>query len=195
MAAGDRAAGAAAKASADNPPEKPSVEVPERGFQRLVRKADMCVMLGISPRAFQDMVDAGCPVVDRGKAGKPMIVDVQAVLAWKGERDRRGENPQMTQSANAALDARRRNAEAQAELREFELAKMRGETITVAEVVPILREELGAVRTRLLQVAGRVAPNINAGMTAKEIEEMIDEEIREALTELTVDQVELKRVA
>lgn len=124
-----------------------------------------------------------------------MLVDVQAVLAWKTQRDRRGENLAMTENANAALDARRRNAEAQAKLREYDLAKIEGETILVSEVMPIVRDELASVRARLLQVGNRVAPSIVDGMSIAEVEDMINDEIRDALTELTLDEQPLRRVA
>jgi phage terminase Nu1 subunit (DNA packaging protein) len=185
--------GAPIEAQPDNATEKPSV--PERGFQRLVRKSDMAQMLGISTRALQDMLDSGCPVVDRGRPGQAAVFDVTQVIAWKAARDRRGENPAMTQSANAAQDARRRNHEAQAAMREFELAAIAGDTIRVSEVLPILRDQLARVRAQLLQVPARIAPDIQADMTIAEIEDVIDREIRDCLGELTLDEVELKRVA
>lgn len=186
--------GATVEAQPHNPVEKPSV-TPIGVVGRTVTMAEMCQMLSIARRSFQDMVLAGCPVVDHGGRGKAMQVDVASVLAWVRDRDRKGEDPTKIAGATAALDARRRNAEAQAELREFELKKLRGETILVSEVMPIVREELAGVRARLLQIASRLAPQITPEMTILEIEEAIDEEIREALIELTVDQVELKRVA
>lgn len=180
--------GATAKVSAGQ------VEGPDRGFEKIIRMADMAAMLNISRRGFQDMVEAGCPVVDRGGTGKPMLVEVTAVLAWVRARDRKGESLKMTQGAEQALDARRRNAEAQAELREHELARIRGETVLVSEVRPILREELGAVRARLLQIAGRVAPRLaEGGLSIQEIEAEIDAEVVEALTELTLDTRDLVR--
>lgn len=155
--------------------------------------ADMAEMLNISRRAFQDMVASGCPVVERGGLGKPMLVEVSAVLGWVRQRDRRGESLKMTAGAESALDARRRNAEAQAELREHELARLRGETILVSEVRPLMREELGDVRARLLQIGGRVAPRLVDGMSLQEIEDEINAEVAEALTSLTLDVRDLVR--
>lgn len=122
-----------------------------------------------------------------------MLVEVTAVLAWVRTKDRKGESLKMSAGAESALDARRRNAEAQAELREHELARLRGETVLVSEVRPILREELGAVRARLLQIGGRVAPRLAEGMSLQEIEDEVNAEVAEALTELTLDVRDLVR--
>lgn len=153
----------------------------------------MARMLGVSTRAVQDMINAGCPVVDRGSPGQAAVMEVAAVLAWVRQRDRRSEDPRRSAASETALGARARNAAAQAELREYELAQLRGELIRVSDVLPIVREELASVRARLLQIPGRVAPSIAGGMTLQEIEEAIDEEIRDALTELTTDHRELQR--
>ena len=58
--------------------------------------------------------------------------------------------------------------------------------IRIDDVVPIRADELANVRSRLLAMAGRLAPEL-VGKEAETIEEAIDAGVTAALSELTCD--------
>jgi len=74
---------------------------------------------------------------------------------------------------------------AAAELAELKLAKLRGELVAVEDCLPILREELANLRSRLMAMPGRLAHTLSAMTDPLAVERAIDEEIEAALTEIT----------
>ena len=54
----------------------------------LVRSGALTKALGISRRGLTRMQEAGLPVVERGRGGRPNLYDISAVLRWQRENDR-----------------------------------------------------------------------------------------------------------
>jgi phage terminase small subunit/phage terminase Nu1 subunit (DNA packaging protein) len=82
-------------------------------------------------------------------------------------------------------EAKRRYTQAQAELKELELAEKRGQMVSVEDVAPILADELANVRSRLMAMPGRLAVELAAVSDAAAIERLITHEIAGALSEIT----------
>lgn len=85
------------------------------------------------------------------------------------------------------MEARRRKLQADAEVRELELAKLRRELIAAPDVERRWIEIASTIRARLLAVGSRIAPRIVGEADRSRIERQIDGEIRQALTELATE--------
>lgn len=79
---------------------------------------------------------------------------------------------------------------AEARLKEMELARLQGGTWTVEEVVALFREESAIVRSQLLAVPGRCAVPLAAESDPALIEAALDLELNAALASITGDRVE-----
>jgi hypothetical protein len=113
------------------------------------------------------------------------LAAIQDTAGWR-LRDRRWfeERKRLQPPAD---DARQRYTMAQAELKELQLAEKRGDMISVDDIAPIITEELSNLRQRLMEMPGRLAPNLVGMMDAGKIEMAIRAEIDAALAELTSD--------
>ena len=92
----------------------------------------------------------------------------------------------MNQTVNTELIAAKvRNENAAADLKEFKLSVLRKEYVALTDVNKKLTADIGKVRTKLLGLSTRIAPQL-AGQVhnAEEIKRLIDSVVYEALTEL-----------
>lgn len=74
-----------------------------------------------------------------------------------------------------------------ARLKQLEYDREIGLVVTIDDVVVAVASEYAVVRNRLLGIGSKVAPEIAAMGSAEEIKALIDEEVIEALNQLTVD--------
>ena len=83
------------------------------------------------------------------------------------------------------IAAKTRNENAAADIKEFKLAIMRKEYVAVSAVNKKLASDVGKVRTKLLGLSSRIAPQL-AGQIheAEEIKRLIDAIVYEALSDL-----------
>src|SRR6266404_493478 len=151
--------------------------------QQVVSVDKLAKMLGKSRHYVLDRLRAGLPFVDRCARGIAYTFDPAAARAWCADYDAnmdrsRLPNPEMT-------EGRRRFSMAQAELKELQLAEKRGQLVSIEAVTATLRDELTAVRGRLLAMPGRLAGQLLMKSDPAEIERLIDDEVRAALTELS----------
>lgn len=102
----------------------------------------------------------------------------------------------LQQSASAAgspgdlADAELRKAAAEAELKELRLARERGELIAVDDLARLVEAEYVAVRSRLLAIPSKLAPEIAQIDNPTEVQALIAAEIHEALDELGRDEID-----
>lgn len=85
-------------------------------------------------------------------------------------------------------EARARATAAQADLRELDLRKKRAEVVAIDDVMYVLADQLASVRTRLLAIPARVAPEVLGVNDQTQIIQTIRRECISALAELSVDQ-------
>lgn len=92
----------------------------------------------------------------------------------------------MNKTQDASLiEAKTRNENAAADIKEFKLAVMRKEYVSVEAVNKKLSADVGKVRTKLLGLSSRIAPQLAGQLhEADEIKRVIDAVVYEALTEL-----------
>ena len=68
---------------------------------------------------------------------------------------------------------------------ELELARLRDELIPVAQILPAFEGAAEITRTRLMRVPSKLAPRVASCRDSIDAEELIREEIAEALAELS----------
>ncbi len=88
---------------------------------------------------------------------------------------------------NSDLDLteeRARLAKEQADAKEMENAIARGELVHIEDVAKQFERGLERARTKLLAIPSKIAPEVHACATAKEVQSVIERNIVEALTEL-----------
>lgn len=157
-------------------------------FGQVVNRKQLGSILGVSATVIDNYIQNGCPYVQHGDRGREWKFDTAEVFRWLKEQEALGRGSDQPTSSTPVEDAKLRKAEADAELREFELARTRGETILIEDVQPVLLEELAAVRSRLMSIPGRLAQKVAAISDPEAVESAIRKEISEALRELTSDQ-------
>jgi hypothetical protein len=82
-------------------------------------------------------------------------------------------------------EARTRKVNAEAEIAELELAKVRGELVVAEDVVKAWEDVLGAVKAKMFAVPTKAAPVVAAESEAGKCQAVLEDLIREALEELS----------
>jgi len=90
-------------------------------------------------------------------------------------------------AANGSLDLgeeRARLAKEQADAKEMENDIMRGDLVYIADVADTAEKQFAKVRSKLLSVPTKAAPEAAACATAKEVQILLEKHITEALNDL-----------
>lgn len=141
--------------------------------------SDLATHLQMTTKTVQELINKGIiEKQDRGKydldqARKQYILHVREVAAGRakvGDLDLQEE--------------RARLAKEQADAKEMENAVERGDLVYIENVAKQFELQLTKVRTKLLAVPTKVAPEAHIAATVKEVQSLIEAEIVEALNEL-----------
>lgn len=81
-------------------------------------------------------------------------------------------------------DARVRSIKADAEMKELELAKARGQLVTIEDVDKALSEMVLTAKTNLMALPSRLTPELLGETNRNAMEAKIDHAVREALSQL-----------
>lgn len=147
-----------------------------------VNRSELAEVFGKSLPTISTWITKGCPVVERGRRGKEWVFDTADVANWL-------EQVAVTniQGDTSKLDmdeAKRRKTAAEAALAELDLAKARGEVIESATVEKAWSDLILSFRAKVLSVPPKMAPMLIVAGDVAEIERLLDDSLREALTEL-----------
>ena len=82
-------------------------------------------------------------------------------------------------------EARTRKVNAEAEIAELELAKIRGELVVAEDVVKAWEDVLGALKAKLMAIPTKGAPVVATESEAGKCQAILEDLIREALEELS----------
>lgn len=135
--------------------------------------------LGISQKLVADMVAMGhIEKKDRGqydldecrKQYIKRLQDMAAGRAAAGDLD--------------LAEERARLAKEQADSKEMENAVARGELVNIEDVAVSIEKQFTKVRTKLLGIPTKVAPEAHACATVKEVQAIVEQAIIEALNDL-----------
>ena len=155
-------------------PEKPRIV----GIKQIAEK------LNLTPSRIQQLVQEGLPKKLRGK------YDVDACTAFYIRYlQALVEKKVIIDSAGEALagerESRLRLLRADAELREIELARERGQLVSIIDVEKEMIDMILTTKARVLAIAARVAPELTTETSRLMIQAKIDRECREALMHLS----------
>lgn len=147
-------------------------------MEELVKKAELIQLLNIGMSQLRNYETAGMPIARRGGGKTPSLYKVSDVMDWIENKG--NSNPTLAA-------AKLRKLEAEASLAELELQKERGMLIEIVEVTRIVEKEYATVRAKLLALPSKVSGIIYSLQTQREVTDILDEHIREILTELSAD--------
>jgi hypothetical protein len=132
----------------------------------------MAAIVGMTERRLRQLATEGMP--KEGREGYPLDGCVQWIIDYWRKR--------ATQTPLGA--ARRRKLEADASAAEIDLAVKRGAVADVAAIARVHGESCARIRTRLLAIPSKTAPQIHRLKTVPEVQAVMRREIIEALEEL-----------
>lgn len=140
----------------------------------LVNKGKLAEILGVSEQTLTAWQDKGMPVVARNGRGHTNQYDTHEVIRWWINRE-----------TGDDLNAERtRLTREQANKAALENGRLRGELVDAGLVRTQLERVFGAIRSRILSIPTKFAPQVLGLKDLAEIRAALDKGAREALTEL-----------
>jgi phage terminase Nu1 subunit (DNA packaging protein) len=119
---------------------------------QVVSKSELAHFFGVSQPTIDGWMRNGCPVIERGGAGKSGKYNTADVANWLRERAR--EEVTGTTAADEH-QLRRRKLQAETEKAELELAKAKGEVAPVQEFERATAGLMAIIRQNVLNVPAR----------------------------------------
>lgn len=167
--------------------------VVNRKSGKLVNKAELAEICGVSLTSIDNWIRQGLPYVEKGDLSSPWTFDTYQVIKWKTKKA-----PKPTKLATStdseepeAIDineAKRRKAVAEAKLAELDLHLKQEKVILLEAVQMAVTEEFNRIRTRFLGLPAKLAPRLFQTDNPAKIQELLNKDIRATLAELTYDQ-------
>lgn len=146
---------------------------------KVVNKRELAEILGISERTLSDwQTEPAFPIVELAEVrGEENAYDTALVIAWWLLRE--------ISRTSETDKARRRLLTAQAEHKELELARARGQLVAADDVRRAAYETAHDVRNAMMTIPDHVAPILAAERDPIVIHRKLSEEIKRALTALS----------
>ena len=141
---------------------------------------ELAAHLGVSAKAVGDLIGKG--VIKRAEGRGQYDLDECRKLYISHIREQAA--GRATAGDLVLADERARLAKEQADAKEMENAVERGDLVYIEDVAKQVENQLTKVRTKLLSVPTKVAPEAHACATVREVQNVIEEAITEALNEL-----------
>lgn len=148
-----------------------------------VNRAELAEILGVSLPTITSKVSKGMPFEQRGGRGKEWTFDTAAVFEWEKEQAIINATGDLSSVTDDEL--RRRKLAAETTIVELEAGKKRGDLIPREEIETMLVNLVLDTKARLLLVPRRCAPLLTHLTSEQEIRDIIENEQREALTDLS----------
>ena len=145
----------------------------------------LAAILGIPRGRLAALVSAGMPVETRGSKARPWRFDLRQAIPWWGDfRERQGGE------AAASLDPKQERARLDrvtADLREFELAKARGEYVPAADQDKVVIGLMTTVCGRLDMVPDQVGPRLSTERRPARCAEIVRDALYQAREDLVAE--------
>ena len=135
--------------------------------------------LGISTKYLGEILDRG--IIERKPRGEYNLDECREAYISNLREVAAG------RAANGDLDLgeeRARLAKEQADAKEMENAAERGELVYIKDVSSTIEKQLSKVKTKLLGIPTKAAPEAHACATVKEVQFLLEERVKEALNDL-----------
>lgn len=152
-----------------------------------VTKAELCRLSGKNPSTISTWVTKGCPYVQKGSKSKQWVFDVAEVMDWYADY-----KALQAVGDTKSLDideARRRKLAAEAAIAELDVSKRKGEVVEIEAVAQAVGDDYANLRAKLLSLPVKLAPQAAILTEAKEVQDLAESLIHEALEELVSDGV------
>lgn len=156
-----------------------------------VNRAELAEFFGVSLPTISAWVTRGCPFLERGQKGKEWSFDTAQVAEWRREQavaDALGDTSKMD-----IEEANRRSAVANAEIREIELRRMKGELVEIADVAATVGDDYARCRARMLAIPSKITPRLSQLTDPAAIRATVETAITEALAELSSHDADTSR--
>jgi len=142
-----------------------------------VNKAGLAETFGVTLPTVNAWMKKGAPFIEMGGAGKQWLLNTADISRW---REQQAMVNAIGDSRDMDFDeARRRKTAAEASMAELELAVQKGELVEIESVADTVGQDYANCRAKLLNITARLIGELTQDQC-----DMIDGEIREALTEL-----------
>ena len=135
--------------------------------------------LEMNEKNIRIMINKG--IIDKKQNGKYDIDEVRAAYI---HHIREVAASRMTSEGLDLANERARLAKEQADAKEMQNEVERGELVYIKDVASQLERQLYRVRSKLLVIPSKVAPECNAVETVPEVQDIIERAVLEALDEL-----------
>ena len=142
------------------------------GTPLTVKSTVLAAIVGLTTQRLGQYAAEGMPKTDRD--GYPLAGAVQWIIEYWRKRA----------TLTPLGDARRRKTEADASSAEIELALKQGALADIATMAKAYGAACARVRTRLLAIPSKAAPQVHRMKTIAQVEAELRREITEALEEL-----------
>ena len=147
--------------------------------------SELAALLQVNRNTVSAWVKRGCPYVrqaDRAK-GQQWAFDLAEVVEW---REAQAVLNALGDSHSLDLDeARRRKLTAEAALAELELAKARGDAVSIGDIEKVWTELITNFRSKMLALPQRLAPILAGETQERQLVKLFQADIFEALDELS----------
>lgn len=132
-------------------------------------------LLDLSTRRVQQLVTEG--VIPKPESGKyDLVKAIHGYINYLRRQIREGEEVSIT-------DQRKRLVKAQAEKQELDNQRKKGELLPADLIHVVLVDVLSRVRTNLLGISGRIAPQVSGLTDRRQARSLIENVVRDALEE------------
>lgn len=156
-------------------------------ISRYVNLSQLARLTGKSRNTIRQWIASGMPIHRRAAAdeGTGHQFDIAAIIAWREERARAAAGCDADELMDKE-EAQRRKLAAEASMAEFNLARVRQETLLLGDVLHIVTSEYSEVRARLRSLPARLS-QILAGSDAETLFRELRKEIDVVLNSLSYD--------
>jgi phage terminase Nu1 subunit (DNA packaging protein) len=147
----------------------------------VVSSGELMDLWGLSRQTISNLVDQGLPKLAPGR------FDLNEAWSW---RYKRATSEMEKRLANLDLEEQEtRLKRAHADIREIELAKLRGEMIELSHARDIFEKVITPAKTRLLAIPAKLAVQVVACDSVKEAHALLEKELTQALNDISSSNV------
>jgi phage terminase Nu1 subunit (DNA packaging protein) len=148
----------------------------------VVSKSKLCEVLGLAPVTVDKLFKEGAPVLQANAGRLGWKINTAEFIAWLRRRD--VFNATGDPDAQSFDNAKTREKQAQAELREYELKKLKGETVTIEEAARIYAQEISDVRAGLFAIPTAYAQRLSTISDPAEVARVLKDALADSLSRL-----------
>jgi hypothetical protein len=167
----------------DQPELDSSSSSSSAALPRVFTKSQICSLLRISGGMFDRLMRDGAPFIQRGakqqSSWKIDAADFVRFMLEDAVRKAGHSRPSAGDGTMSLDEAKRKDKEVQANIRELDLLKLQGEQVDIEDARKVLREVFAVTRSRLMSVPAQVAGLSNNQQTD------LEEAMNDALAELS----------